>query len=152
MTNAEPVIVDTSCLIGLERIGQLHLLPALFHPVFAPPAVVAEFGAAPDWLVGKMPTHTLLWAQLQESIDPGEAEAIALAREEQCIIILDDLEAREVAQGLQLRVIGLVGVLVKAKQNGLLPALKPLLDQLTARQFRISQAVISKALRLADEE
>lgn len=46
----EPVVCDSSCLIALERIGHLDLLPALFHPVQAPPAVRQEFGAAPEWL------------------------------------------------------------------------------------------------------
>jgi predicted nucleic acid-binding protein len=29
-----PVVVDSTCLIGLERIGVLHLLPSLFNPVY----------------------------------------------------------------------------------------------------------------------
>lgn len=44
------VVTDTSPLIALERIGRLDLLPSLFS-VCAPPAVVAEFGQRPDWLL-----------------------------------------------------------------------------------------------------
>ncbi len=32
-------VIDSACLIGLERIGRLDILPALLEPVFAPPAV-----------------------------------------------------------------------------------------------------------------
>ena len=45
-----PVVVDSTCLIGLERIHSLHLLPALFDPIFAPPEVQREFGQSPGWL------------------------------------------------------------------------------------------------------
>jgi predicted nucleic acid-binding protein len=44
------VIADTSCLIALERIGRLDLIPALIADVGAPPAVIDEFGAKPGWL------------------------------------------------------------------------------------------------------
>lgn len=50
-----PAVLDCACLIGLERIGQLPLLPALLEPVIAPPAVVAEFGHCPAWLTEEAP-------------------------------------------------------------------------------------------------
>ena len=40
----EPVVTDSACLIGLERIGQLDLLPSLFEPIIIPPEVDKEFG------------------------------------------------------------------------------------------------------------
>ena len=43
-------VVDSTCLIALERIERLDLVPRLFSQVFAPPAVVAKFGETPDWL------------------------------------------------------------------------------------------------------
>jgi predicted nucleic acid-binding protein len=46
----EAVVCDSSCLIALERIGHLDLLPALFDPVQAPPAIHQEFGGSPEWL------------------------------------------------------------------------------------------------------
>ena len=42
-------VVDSACLIGLERIGRLDL-PALLDPIFAPPAVNREFGSQPAWM------------------------------------------------------------------------------------------------------
>jgi hypothetical protein len=52
-------VVDSACLIGLERIGRLDLLPALLDPVFAPPAVNQEFGAAPKWLTVERPAASV---------------------------------------------------------------------------------------------
>jgi predicted nucleic acid-binding protein len=56
----EPAIADSTCLIGLERIGQLPLLPALFEPLVVPPKVQEEFGVPLDWLQVQAPKDTVL--------------------------------------------------------------------------------------------
>ena len=84
-------------------------------------------------------------------MDDGEAEAIALASERASRIILDDKQARALAQKLGLKIIGTVGVLVRAKLEGVMPALRPLLDALDANSFRVSKALRDEALRLAGE-
>lgn len=90
-------------------------------------------------------------ATLRLLVDPGESEAIALAYEKGVRIILDDRKARGLAQRLGIPVTGTVGLLLKAKQEGILPALCPLLDALDQVGFRISEALRAEALRLADE-
>ena len=47
---SERVVADSTCLIALERIGQIEILPALFEPVLIPPAVAQEFGISLPWL------------------------------------------------------------------------------------------------------
>lgn len=74
----ETVVADTSCLIGLERIGRLELLPALFEAVLIPPTVAGEFGFAPVWLLVEAPADRALVAALRLMVDAGESEAIAL--------------------------------------------------------------------------
>ncbi|HEY5704156.1 MAG TPA: hypothetical protein VIS96_01115 [Terrimicrobiaceae bacterium] len=74
-------VLDSTCLIGLERIGRLDLLTALLDPVLAPPTVIAEFGFQPAWLTAAAPTNTGTVAALNLTVDVGEAEAIALAHE-----------------------------------------------------------------------
>lgn len=74
-------VVDSACLIGLERIGYLDLLPALIEPVMAPPAVELEFGLLPPWMVVKVPVDVGMVAALHLVVDAGESEAIALAYE-----------------------------------------------------------------------
>lgn len=84
-------------------------------------------------------------------VDEGEAEAIALAYERGFQIILDDRQARSVAKNLGISIIGTVGVLVKAKQAGLIPFLKPLLDELQVNGFYLNEDLKVEALKLVEE-
>lgn len=146
-----PAVLDCACLIGLERIGRLDLLPALLEPIMAPPAVVQEFGSRPDWITEVTPADRGMVAALRLIVDIGESEAIALAYEKSVRLIIDDSKGRLVAQRLGIAVTGTVGLIVKAKVEGLVAAVTPLLDALEAREFRISSALRAEALRLAGE-
>jgi predicted nucleic acid-binding protein len=146
-----PAVLDSTCLIGLENIDRLDLLPALLHSAYAPPAVAEEFGGKPDWLVIAAPADGTLVASLEMMVDKGEAAAIALAAEMGARIILDDRKARGVALRLGVPVTGTVGLLLKAKHAGLIPAIGPLLDAFAACGFHIGRELRSEALRLADE-
>jgi predicted nucleic acid-binding protein len=147
----EAVVVDSTCLIGLERIGRLDVLPALFDPIFIPPEVAREFGTPFPWLKIDAPTNLALISALKMLVDDGEAEAIALAREQGYRIVLDDRQARSVASKLGLTMIGTVGILVRAKRGGILLSLRPLLDALEAQGFYLSSQLKEEALRLAGE-
>jgi predicted nucleic acid-binding protein len=144
-------VIDSACLIGLERIGALDLLPALIDPSMAPPAVALEFGTLPPWMLVRAPLDVGMVAALRLIVDAGESEAIVLAYETRTRIILDDRKAREAARRLGVPVTGTVGLLLKAKEAGLVPAIRPLLDALDANQFRIGEALRAEALRLAGE-
>ena len=147
----EPVVVDSTCLIALERLGRLDVLAALFDPIYAPPEVAREFGSPLPWLevVDLVDPERVVF--LSVSVDPGEAEAIALARERGLKIILDDLRARRLAHRFGLEVIGTVGVLVRARHEGVVEALRPLLDQMEGFGFRMSPDLKEGALRLVEE-
>ena len=147
----EAVVSDSTCLIGLERIGELNILPALFDPIMIPPEVEREFGSKFSWLQLENLTGSLLVAALRLTVDAGEAEAIALASEKNCLLISDDKQARAAAKRLGVAVIGTVGVLVRAKQNGVVTAIKPILDDLELNSFFISQALREEALKLVGE-
>lgn len=138
-------------MIGLERIGRLDLLPALLDPIFAPPAVNLEFGSQSALMNVQPPSDVGMVAALRLLVDPGESEAIVLAYEKGLRIILNDRKAREVAQRLGVPVTGTVGLLIKAKQEGVIAAVRPLLDALDANHFRISDALRAEALKLAGE-
>ena len=147
----EPVVSDSTCLIGLERIGELEILPALFDPIMIPPEVEREFGSKFSWLQTENLTSNLLVAALRLVVDSGEAEAIALASEKSCLLISDDKQARAAAKRLGIAFIGTVGVLVRAKQSGVVTAIKPILDDLELNNFFISQALGEEALKLVGE-
>lgn len=147
----EPAVVDTACLIGLERIGRLDLLTTLVDPVLVPSAVAGEFGSEPEWMNVLPVADKGMVRALGLVVDPGEAEAIALAYEKQLRIILDDRKAREAAHSLGLRVTGTVGLLVLAKRAGIIPAVGTVLDELDRSGFRVSTGLRLEALRLAGE-
>jgi len=147
----EAVVSDSTCLIGLERIGELNILPALFDPIIIPPEVEREFGNKLSWLQTESLTSGVLVAALRMIVDAGEAEAIALASEKSCLLISDDKQARSAAKRLGVTIIGTVGVLVRAKQSGVIALLKPILNDLERNSFFISRALREEALRLVGE-
>ena len=92
-------------------------------------------------------------ASLQITLDAGEAEAIALASEIGAgLLLMDESDGRAEARSLGLQVTGTLGVLLRARQVGMLPALKPVLDALIQKHsFRLSRSFYEQALRQVDE-
>ena len=156
------VVSDSSSLIALASVGQLNLLHGLFGEVLVPGRVWDEVvqenrpgmgpiaGAA--WIrTVAVPEDSYLLA-LKRDVDPGEAEAMALAAEAQAdIVLLDERRARKLAISLGFQVVGAVGVLLRAKREGFLPQLRPVMDQMIAAGFRIGDALYGDALRDAGE-
>jgi len=146
------VIVDSTCLIVLERINRLDLLRDVYSRVVVPSDVVTEFGQTLDWFEVLYPKDRQMLTSLNERLGAGESAAIALALEmESAIVILDDLDARRYAKKLGLKVIGTVGLIVKAKNAGLISKAQTVLDELQRAGFYLSETVRRKALGIAGE-
>jgi predicted nucleic acid-binding protein len=129
------------------------LLPQVFSTVFAPPIVAAEVQTPLSWLRVQAVQNAAAVAILKTQMDDGEAEAIALGMElGDVLLILDDKKARRVAQQMGLKVIGTVGMLLRAKRDGVIAEIKPLLTALVQADFRISDSIIEEALRLSGEQ
>ena len=147
------VVADASPLIGLDRIGRLDLLPGVFLELAAPPAVAAEFGRRPDWLAEvrvERPAQTAVLLELR--FGPGEAEALAVALERPgTALVVDERRARAFAARRGIAVVGTAGVLLRAKRVGLLRAVRPVLDDLLASGFRLSDALYRGVLERAAE-
>jgi hypothetical protein len=162
------VVSDTSVLHYLSVTKQFDCLSNLFHQVLIPPAVWKELNSRPDlpvyssataaitagWLKVESPHDAQSVRSLLFSLGPGESEAIVLAKELQpSLLLMDDLDGRMTARKLKLPVMGTIGVLVRARKNGLIPKLKPLLDELMAtHRFRFDKMLCSKILREVGEE
>ena len=157
------VISNTSPLFYLHRLRCLDLLQKLYQGVIIPEAVVEELKAgrdkgedAPDtadyeWIAVR-PVRVPELVRLITDLGAGEAQVLALALEEpNSLVILDDRLARQVATLQNLRITGTVGVLLKAKQGGHIPAVTPLLQRLLQLDFRLSDAVRTSILKLAQE-
>lgn len=157
------VVSDSSALITLASAGELNLLRDLFEEVLIPEGVwdeVVQWGRAgaeavtgAGWIRTVPAPDTAFLMALRADVDPGEAEAMALAQEIQAdILLLDERRARKLALSMGFPVVGVVGVLLRAHQEGFLPLLRPVLDRMkTASGFRISTKLYEEALRVAGE-
>lgn len=126
-------------------------MPELFEPVFIPLEVATEFNVLLPWLTIEAPSNSELVNALKLSVDGGEAEAIALALEKNCKIILDDKQARSSARKLGLEIVGTVGIFVRAKQYNLIESIKTFLDDLENNGFRMSRSLKAEALKSSGE-
>lgn len=81
-----------------------------------------------------------------------EAEAIALAREHPgATLLMDERRGRRYAEALGIPIVGTAGLLVRAKQRGLIAEVRPLLDDLRAVGFWLSDPLYALVLALAGE-
>jgi predicted nucleic acid-binding protein len=102
------------------------------------------------WECPMVATSSLLL--LKQTFGAGEAEVLALASDIPGVtVLLDDYQARQYARRRGLRVKGAVGLLLHAKDAGLVLQVRPLLDALRAGSFRISNVLYAEALRIAKE-
>jgi uncharacterized protein len=153
---AASIVVDASVLIALGQLEQLALLESLFGNVFIPPAVAREVGPSipilPAWVEVRIPTRGPDERILAASLGPGETEVLCLALETpEAWVILDDLDARHLARALGLEVLGTAAVLVEAKRAALIAEIRPLLQRLVGKGFRLSPEVYDTILVLAGE-
>lgn len=85
-------------------------------------------------------------------LDPGEASALALCLEiDNAILIIDDLKGRKVAERLKLKYSGTFGLILRAKQLGILKTIQPILDKIRATDFRFSEILFNNILDQAGE-
>jgi predicted nucleic acid-binding protein len=151
------VVADASALICLALVDQLSILPGLFGRVLIPPAVAVEAtrrGAGlPDWVDVRPPRGPVDERIANARLGAGETEVLCLGLElPGSMLILDDGAARDLAVELRLRMTGTAAVLVAAKRAGLIPQVRPVLDALRARGFRVSPKVYHRILESASEE
>jgi uncharacterized protein len=158
------VVVNTTPIIALSLIGQFDLLQKLYGRVSIPAAVEAEISAAGTSGVGVRELQEAAWVDVVSLQDPsranliadlerGEAEVIALAQEQNAgLVIIDERLARRHAKRLGMQLTGTLGVLLRAKQLGMVGAVKPLIDQLLESGIHLGDDLITEVLKLAGEE
>jgi len=159
------IISDTSPIINLAVIGQLNLLPKLYGRVIIPQAVYEEIviegaeqagateAAQADWIDIKQIPNRLLVTSLEGELDRGEAEAVVLAVElKAALLLIDERKGRIVANRLGVNSIGLLGILIKAKHEGMISAVGLIMDELRAKAgFWIGDDLYNYVLQVAGE-
>lgn len=148
------IISDASCIILLDKIGELDLLNKLFGKIIITSEVASEFGhLLPSWFEIQEPIDKNFQALIEKSVDKGEASAIALPVElDNCLLIIDDLKGRKFASKLGLIITGTMGVIVDSKFAGIISSVRPILLKIKETNFRISKDVELLILNKAGEK
>jgi predicted nucleic acid-binding protein len=159
------VVSNSSPLINLAIIDQFHLLESLFSTILIPDTVWQECvidgkGKSGTEIIEEasfirrmQPTNTNLIKLLRRELDEGESEAIALAIEIQAdLVLLDERDARDIADIYGLNMTGVAGILLSAKREGYISSVRKYLDLLqTKASFRISRELYNQILRSSNE-
>jgi len=162
------VVSDSSTLIHLAGIGRLGLLKEFYERITVPPAVwreVVEQGRGrtgvseveqarqAGWIDVLAPAQAQLLRLLQRDLDDGESEVIALAVEKRAnLVLMDESDARRTADLYGLSKTGIIGVLIRAKQEGHIDSLKTDLDRLLHQGgFWIEERLYNRALNAVAE-
>ncbi len=157
------IVSNTTPIICLLKLNRLELLQRLYNQIYIPTAVFKEIEAGKakgyykdlskiDW-INIIETQDKQAVKYFLDLDEGEAEAIVLAAEIKAdLIILDEKLGRFHAKHADLKITGTIGILIKAKSEGLIGELKPLLNELIDKEVWISEKLISEILKKVGEE
>ncbi len=158
------VVSNSGPLIALATVGKLELLHGLFGRICIPEAVYSEVVIRGKGQPGSMEVDAAEWIEthvvrdafavnlLRDELGVGESEAIVLAQELGArYLLLDDGAARRKTQRLGLSALGTLGVLLVAKEAGVIALVKPVLDELRRSDFRMSLRIYGEVLLKAGE-
>ena len=156
-------ISNTTPILSLLKIDKLDLLKELYGKVIVPLAVYQEIEKGRE-----KPYYQDLsvmdWVEVHEiknpdsrayfiDVDDGEAEVLILAKEMNAdLVIMDEIMGRRYAKQLKFNITGTIGVLLKAKEKGLIKSIRNLMAELIEKGTWLNPKLISKALKIANEE
>lgn len=158
------IVSNTTPLSELAKVGKLELLRELFGTIFISQEVYDEVIQGKHPATSSVPSAkwievvTLgspikaLELQTAFKLDLGEAATIVLAEELKADrVLLDERLGRRVAQGRNLPVTGTIGLLLVAKNKGIIPEIKPILEDFLIKGKRISPYLYQEVLEMAGE-
>lgn len=158
--SAALLVADSGPLIALARLDHLDLPARYFESVLVTATVWGEVTRKPDAVESPRlasaaaanlirvvaDPEAISESLLRTSIDAGERGAIALGLELNGCLLIDDRRARQVAVELGRPVIGTLGLLLRAREDGVIHALRPLMERLQASGYYISNALVAEVL------
>ncbi len=155
------VISDTTCITNLMHIERLDILKNVFHSIIVPKKVYDELCTIPkqklileveNWIICQTIQNITIYEQVITDLDEGEAEAITLAHNLSAdYLIIDERKGRQIAENLGIKIIGLLGILVLAKQKNIISLLKPLILDLVNVGFHLNEKLLNRVLQSVGE-
>lgn len=161
----KPIIVaDTGPLIALAKLHHLDLLNQLFEKIHIPRTVYQEatrnHQREDAGLIAKFSEkHINIWQDihnpfshhLTDLLDQGEIQALTLAQQLGCGVLMDERRGRQVAHHYHISVVGTLGLLLQAKNQKQLSTIKPLIEKLQIEGYRFSPELVEYTLTKAKE-
>ena len=154
------VIADTGAIISLIHLGKIDLIEEVFGDFYIAEAVWKELndydypGFDRSFLQNLRPKVGQIKSKnhLLMVMDSGESESVILYEELHAdFLLIDDNKARILAESLNVNCIGSLGLLIKAKQKGLVTELKPLFSKLIETRRYFSKRLLNDLLLKIDE-
>ncbi len=159
------IVSNTSPITNLSAIGKLHLLQQIHGEIIISSAVFEELTQWGDSIPGAKEVKTSNWIQvkpinnmglvqtLKNQLDEGESSAIALALELNADwLIIDEQLGRQIAIEHNLKITGILGILIEAKRQGFIPLVKPILDDLiNIAKFWVNPSLYNRILSIVRE-
>lgn len=158
------IVSDSSPLIAFSRINQLELLQTVVGNIIIPEEVAREISEYGKGKKGVIDVSSYGWIRVKKiasqskvdlllpSIDKGEAEVIVLALENKAdLVLIDELSGRKIAESFNISILGPAGILLKAKDRGLIRTVKPLLDEMMEKGIRYSHRFYTHLLKQIGE-
>jgi predicted nucleic acid-binding protein len=155
-------IVNASPLIFLTKIGALNLLRQLADEVAVPMSVVQEVAAGEIGPYDSFPVEIPSWLEVMEDLalppeiagwdlGAGESQVLAHTLISGDEAVLDDLQGRRCARALGVVTTGTLGVILRAKKQKLVPAARPLVQELILKGLYLSKDLAEVALQEVGE-
>lgn len=157
------VIVNSTPIISLCKIGRIDILKAMYSEIIIPEAVYTEVTKKDDvvkttlesnksWISVKTISNEIDKRMYKARLHDGEVEVMILAQEENAdLVVIDDLPARKTAQYLGLTLTGTLGILIKAKENGIIDAVMPLIHEMQLKHIYFSENLINMVRAICNE-
>ena len=157
------VIVNSTPIIALAKAGKLDILKAMYGQVIIPEAVFNEVTAKDDsvktlliensaWIKVERIKNSAEKLMFRARLHDGEVEVMILARELAAdLVVIDDYAARKTAEYIGLKLTGTVGILIKAKQNGYIDSVMPIVQVMEQNGIYYSEQLKEQIRKLAGE-
>ncbi|MCV6606983.1 MAG: hypothetical protein OIF32_02130 [Campylobacterales bacterium] len=148
------IVSDSTTLIILSDLKRLDLLENLFDKILIPSSVYKEVNVygtfqLNDFIEIVDVKESELLESLKRLLDLGESEAIALAKERNLPLIIDEKKGRKIALNLDLKILGLLGIIyLNIKREFLTKQeAKEFLQQAVKNGYRISKKLIEEMFK-----